>query len=51
MVELRQEIIRLFFTRAYQTRRIVLASGRESDFYVDCRQVTQTAEGVHKIAS
>ena len=51
MEELRQEIIRLVFTRAYQKRRIVLASGRESDFYVDCRQVTLTAEGVHKIAS
>ncbi|NMB41163.1 MAG: orotate phosphoribosyltransferase [Firmicutes bacterium] len=51
MEKLRQEIRRLVFTRAYQKRKVTLASGRESDFYVDCRQVTLTSEGVYKLAS
>lgn len=51
MEKLRQEILKLIFTRAYQRRKIILTSGRESDFYVDCRQVTLTAEGVFKLAS
>jgi len=30
---------------AYQERAVKLASGRESNFYVDCRQVVLSAEG------
>jgi orotate phosphoribosyltransferase len=30
---------------AYQKRKVVLASGRESDFYIDCRGVVLSAEG------
>lgn len=47
---LRREIIQLISTRAYQRRRVILASGRESDFYIDSKQVTLTAEGIYKIA-
>ncbi len=50
MEELRQEIRKLIFARAYQRRKVILASGRESDFYIDSKQVTLTAEGIYKIA-
>lgn len=50
MEALRQEIIKLIFTKAYQRRKVILASGRESDFYIDSKQVTLTAEGLYKIA-
>jgi orotate phosphoribosyltransferase len=35
----------LLLRHAYQKRRVVLASGRESDFYIDCRGVVLSAEG------
>ena len=50
MKGLYQDILHLVLNRAYEQRRVRLASGRESDFYIDCRRVTLTAEGVHKIA-
>ncbi len=50
MEQLRKEILELVYKKAYQRRRVRLASGRESDFYVDCRQVTLAAEGVYKLA-
>jgi len=30
---------------AYERREVTLASGRKSDFYIDCRQVVLTSEG------
>ncbi len=50
MEELRRQIVELIHRRAYQRRRVRLASGRESDFYVDCKQVILTAEGLYKTA-
>ena len=50
MEELRRQILELVYRRAYQKRRVRLASGRESDFYVDCKQVLLTAEGLYKTA-
>lgn len=50
MEQLRKEILDLVYKKAYQRRRVRLASGRESNFYVDCRQVTLTAEGAYKLA-
>lgn len=47
---LRKEIRDLIYLKAYQKRRVLLTSGRESDFYVDTKQVTLTAEGLYKIA-
>lgn len=51
MEELRRQIVELIHKRAYQRRRVRLASGRESDFYVDCKQVILTAEGLYRTAS
>ncbi|MBE0569252.1 MAG: orotate phosphoribosyltransferase [Deltaproteobacteria bacterium] len=31
--------------KSYEKRGVVLTSGRESDFYIDCRQTTLDAEG------
>lgn len=31
--------------KSYEKRKVVLSSGRESDFYIDCKQTTLTAEG------
>lgn len=35
----------LLVERAYEAREVVLASGRRSNFYIDCKQVTLSAEG------
>ncbi len=41
----RARLFELLLRHAYARRRVVLASGRESDFYVDCRGVALSAEG------
>jgi len=45
----RARLLELLRTRAYERKRVVLASGRESDFFIDCKQVVLTAEG-HALA-
>ncbi len=47
---LRKEIRDEIYRKAYQKRPVRLSSGRESDFYVDSKQVTLTAAGIYKIA-
>ena len=41
----RQWLIELLQTRSYEKKRVVLASGKESDFFIDCKQTVLTAEG------
>ncbi len=41
----RARLIHLLTERAFERKRVVLASGRESDFFLDCKQVALTAEG------
>ncbi len=43
--EARAALHELLVKHAYARRRVVLASGRESDFYVDCRGVALSAAG------
>ena len=45
----RTGLIALLRERAFERRRVVLASGRESDFFIDCKQAILTAEG-HALA-
>ncbi len=41
----RQRLLTLLRERAYEKRDVILASGRRSNFYIDCRRVVMTAEG------
>ena len=41
----RERLRELLRTRSFAKKRVVLASGRESDFFIDCKQTVLTAEG------
>ncbi len=43
--ERHQRLLTLLRERSFANRRVVLASGRESDFFIDCKQTVLTAEG------
>ncbi len=41
----REQIVDLLRRRSFEKRRVILASGKESDFFIDCKQAILTAEG------
>ncbi len=41
----RGRLLDLLRERAFERKRVVLASGKESDFFIDCKQAVLTAEG------
>ncbi len=41
----RERLLELLRVRSFARKRVVLASGRESDFFIDCKQTVLTAEG------
>ena len=41
----RERLLALLKRLAYEKRKVVLSSGRESDFYIDTKQATLSAEG------
>jgi len=41
----RARLLKLLTERSYAKRDVVLASGRRSDFFIDCKQAVLTAEG------
>jgi adenylosuccinate lyase len=43
----RERLRRLLRERSYQRREVTLTSGRRSDFYIDAKQTTLTAEGAY----
>ncbi|MCS6901548.1 MAG: orotate phosphoribosyltransferase [Myxococcales bacterium] len=45
----RTRLLDLLASLSYERRRVNLASGRESDFFIDCKQTVLTAEG-HALA-
>jgi len=45
----RARLLALFVQLAYEKRKVVLSSGRESDFYIDTKQASLTAEGHYLI--
>ncbi len=45
LAEDRARLLELLRTLSFERRKVVLASGRESDFYVDCKRTALTAEG------
>jgi len=48
-VDARARLLELLRTLAFQRKRVILASGKESDFFIDCKQAVLTAEG-HALA-
>ncbi|MFW6369236.1 MAG: orotate phosphoribosyltransferase [Myxococcota bacterium] len=41
----RQRLLELMRERSFERRKVVLSSGKESDFYIDCRATALLAEG------
>jgi orotate phosphoribosyltransferase len=41
----REQLVALLRDRAFERKKVILASGRESDFFIDCKQAVLTAEG------
>ena len=41
----RERLVELLRERSFERKRVTLASGRESDFFIDCKQTILTAEG------
>lgn len=48
--EARPELLELLRTLSYREGRVVLASGKESDFFIDCKQTVLTARGHQLVA-
>ena len=43
----KKRLARLLYERSYEERKVTLASGKESDFYLDCKQTTLHPEGLY----
>jgi orotate phosphoribosyltransferase len=41
----RARLLDLLRDRAFERKRVILASGKESDFFIDCKQAVLTAQG------
>src|SRR5215472_1730198 len=41
----RARLLQLLTSRSFERKRVVLASGKESDFFIDCKQTVLGAEG------
>jgi orotate phosphoribosyltransferase len=41
----RERLVELLRERSFERKKVVLASGRQSDFFIDCKQTVLTAEG------
>ena len=44
-VDGRARLLALLTERSFARKKVILASGRESDFFIDCKQTVLTAEG------
>lgn len=47
----RERLLELLRVNAFQEREVVLSSGRTSNFYIDCKQVSLDAEGATLIGA
>src|SRR6476469_5996643 len=45
MSDSRARLVALLKERSFERKKVTLASGRESDFFIDCKQTILTAEG------
>ena len=48
-MELREKLFNLLNEKAYRKGKFILTSGKESDFYIDCRPVTLHSEGAYLV--
>ena len=48
-MDLRERLLELLKEKAYRKGKVILASGKESDFYIDCRPVTLHPEGAYLV--
>jgi orotate phosphoribosyltransferase len=46
---MKERLLQLLKQLSYEQREVVLASGRTSNFYIDCKQTVLTAEGHHLV--
>lgn len=44
-MDTREQLLELLRERSFERKRVVLASGKESDFFIDCKQTVLTAAG------
>ncbi len=49
MTDARPRLLELLRDRSFARKKVILASGKESDFFIDCKQTVLTAEG-HALA-
>jgi orotate phosphoribosyltransferase len=45
MSDSRARLVDLLRQRSFERKKVILTSGRESDFFIDCKQTVLTAEG------
>jgi orotate phosphoribosyltransferase len=45
MSDPRARLVALLTERSFERKKVILASGKESDFFIDCKQSVLTAEG------
>ena len=48
-MDFRQRLLALLKEKAYKRGKVILTSGKESDFYIDCRPVTLHPEGAYLV--
>jgi orotate phosphoribosyltransferase len=48
-MDLRERLLNLLKEKAYRRGKVILTSGKESDFYIDCRPVTLHPEGAYLV--
>ena len=48
-MDLREKLLNLLKEKAYKKGKFILTSGKESDFYIDCRPVTLHPEGAYLV--
>ncbi|MDP2681551.1 MAG: orotate phosphoribosyltransferase [Deltaproteobacteria bacterium] len=47
--QLKSRLLQIIKEKSYEKKEVTLASGRKSDFYIDCRQTTLHPEGAYLV--
>lgn len=48
---MKQELIKLIKEKAYEKKKVLLASGKESEFYIDLRTITLHPRGIYIVSN